>query len=131
MKFLLILINKQTYKINKSGEEQTLEPKIEGSSTSLSLDLNILCIQELQFSKELHGVTTMRNQWNKDYIESWFQSVISLQHHSILQQFLAPSFQGKLVSHILAFIKIHFSDLGTCIFESLFRKWLHWKYSYT
>jgi len=35
----------QSDKINKSREEKTLEPKIEGYSTSLSLDMNILCIQ--------------------------------------------------------------------------------------
>lgn len=92
--------------INKSGEEQTLEPKIEEYFTSLSIDLNLLCIHEDQFYKEIHDVTTIRNQGNKDYIEAWFQSFINLQHHCILLQFLAPSFQGNLVSHILAFIKI-------------------------
>ena len=114
-----------------SDEGQALEPKIEESDTSLSLDLNLLCIQEDQFSKEIHGVTTMRNQGNKDYIEAWFQSVISGQLHSILQQFLAPSFQGKLVFHTLAFIKLYFSVVGMSIVETLLRKWLHWKYSYT
>ena len=101
---------KQADKINKThvifNEERTLEPKIEASFTSLGM--NLLCIKEDQFTKELHGVTSMRNQGNKYYIEAWFQSVISLQHHSILHRFLAPSFQGKLISHILTFIKLYF-----------------------
>ena len=119
----------QVNKIKKIDEEQTFKPKIEASFTSL--DLNLLSIEEDQFTKELHGVTSMRNQGNKDYIEAWFQSVISLQHHSILHQFLAPSFQGKLISHILAFIKLYFSVGSMSILESLLRKWLHWKYAYT
>ena len=61
---------------------QTLEPKIEASFTSL--DPNLLSIEEDHFTKEIHGVTSMRNQGNKDYIEAWFQSVIGLQHHFIL-----------------------------------------------
>ena len=125
--------HKQVDKINKThvifDEERTLEQKIEASVTSL--DMNLLCIKEDQFTKELHGVTSMRNQGNKNYIEAWFQSVIGLQHHSILQQFLAPSFQGKLISHILAFIKLYFSVGSMSILESLRRKWIHWKYVYT
>jgi hypothetical protein len=36
--------HQQTNKINKSDENQTLEPKSEASSTSWSLDMNIFCI---------------------------------------------------------------------------------------
>ena len=101
---------KKACKIKKThiifDEEWTMEQKIEASFTSL--DPNLLSVEEYQFTKELHGVTSMRNQGNKDYIEAWFQSVIDLQHHSILHQFLAPSFQGKLISHMLAFIKLFF-----------------------
>lgn len=113
--------HQQTDKINKSDENQTLEPKSEASSTSWSLDMNLFCIQEDQFSKEIHGVTSIGNQGNKDSIESWFQSITNPQLHVILKQFLAQSFQGKLVFHIV----------GMSIFETLLRKWLHWKYSYT
>ena len=125
MEFLLVLISKQKRSTRHVifDEEPTLEPKIEASFTSL--DLNLLSIEEYQFTKELHGVTSMRNQGNKDYIEYWFQSIIGLQHHSILHQFLAPSFQGKLISHILAFIKLYFSVGSMSILESLLRKWLH------
>ena len=98
----------QAGKINKTqvifDGEQPLEPK----ASFTSLDPKLLCIEEDQFNKDLHGVTSMSNQGNKDYIESWFQSVISLQHHSILHQFLAPTFQGKLISYILTFIKLYF-----------------------
>jgi hypothetical protein len=93
--------------------------------------MNLLCIQEYQFSKEIHGVTSIGNQGNKDYIESWFQYVTNPQLHVILQQFLALSFQGNLVFHILVFIKLYFSVVGMSIFETLLRKWLHWKHSYT
>ena len=110
-------------------DKQTLEPKIEASFKSL--DLNLLSIEEDHFTKELHGVTSMRNQGNKDYIEARFQFVIGLQQHSIFHQFLAPSFQGKLISHILTFIKLYFSIGSMSILESLFQKWLHWKYAYT
>ena len=100
--------HKQADKINKThvifDGEQPLEPKV----SFTSLDPKLLRIEEDQFNKDLYGVTSMSNQGNKDYIEAWFQSVISLQHHSILHQFLAPSFQGKLISHILAFIKLFF-----------------------
>jgi hypothetical protein len=123
--------HQQIDKIKKSDEKQTLEPKSKESSTSWSLDMNLFCIQEEQFSKEIHGVTSIGNQGNKDYIESWFQSVTNLQLHAILQQFLALSFQGKLVFHVLVFIKLYFSIVGMSIFETLLRKWLHWKYSYT
>jgi len=82
-------------------------------------------------AQELHDMMAMGNQESKGYIEDWFHSIICLQHHSILQQFFAPSFQGKLASHTLIFINMHFSNLGMYILEALFRKWLHWKYSYT
>jgi hypothetical protein len=81
--------HQQTDKINKSDEKQILELKSEASSTSWSLDMNLFCIQEDQFSKEIHGVTFMGNQGNKDYIECWFQSVTNPQLYAILQQFLA------------------------------------------
>ena len=72
--------HKQADKINKThvifDEERTLDPKIEASLTSL--DPKLLCIEEDQFNKDLHGVTSMRNQGNKNYIEAWFQSVIGL-----------------------------------------------------
>jgi hypothetical protein len=113
--------HQQTERINKSDENQTLERKSEAFSTSWSLDMNLFCIQEDRFYKEIHGVTSIGNQGNKDSIESWFQSITNPQLHVILKQFLAQSFQGKLVFHIV----------GMSIFETLLRKWLHWKYSYT
>ena len=77
-----------------------------------SLDLNILCINVDQTLGELH-ITAIGNQGIKDYIfEAWFQYTIGLHHHSILQQFLAPSFQGKLVSHILALLNLDFFSCG-------------------
>ena len=87
--------------------------------------------QTILKAQELHNTMAMGNQESNGYIEYWFQSINCLQHHSMLQQFLAPSFQGKLASHTLIFINIHFSNLGMYILESLFRKWLHWKHSYT
>ena len=87
--------------------------------------------QAILKAQELHDMMAMRNQKSKGYIEDWFHSIICLQHHSMLQQFLIPFFEGKLTSHTLIFIKMHFSNLGMCIHGALFRKWLHWKYSYT
>ena len=80
-------------------------------------------------AQELHGM--MGNQESNGYIEDWFHSIMCLHHHSILQQFLTTSFQGKLASHTLIFINMHFSNLGMYILEALFLKWFHWKYSYT
>ena len=77
-------------------------------------------------TQEFHDMMAMGNQESKGYIEDWFNSIF-LQHYSILQQFLAPSFQGKLASHTLIFINMHFSNLGMCILEALFQKCLHWK----
>ena len=123
--------HKQADKINNThvifDEEQPLEPK----ASFTSVDPKLLCVEEDHFNKDLHGVTSMSNQGNKDYIEAWFQSVFGLQHHFILHQFLAPSFEGKLISHILEFIKLYFSIGSMSMLESLFRKWLHWKYAYT
>ena len=69
-----------TYKIwIKFDKEQTLEPKIEELFVALSPDLDPLCIQGL------HDMITTENQGSKGYIESCFQSVISVQHHSIFQ----------------------------------------------
>jgi hypothetical protein len=85
------------------------------------MDMNLFCIQEDRFSKEIHGVTSIGNQGNKDSIESWFQSITNPQLHVILKKFLAQSFQGKLV----------FDIVDMSIIETLLRKWLHWKYSYT
>jgi len=82
-------------------------------------------------AQELHDTMDMGNQGNKEYIEDWFHSIICLQHHSILQQLLASSFQGKLASLTLIFINMYFSNLGMCILDALFLKWFHWKYSYT
>jgi len=82
-------------------------------------------------AQELHDMMAMGNQETKEYIEDWFHCIICLQDHSMLQQFLILFFQGKLASHTLIFINMHLSKLGMCIHEALFRKWLHWKYSYT
>ena len=87
--------------------------------------------QTILTAQELNDMVDMGNQDNNGYIEDWFHSIICLQHHSMLQQFLIPFFQGKLASHTLLFINMHFSNLGMCIREAVFRKWLHWKYSYT
>ena len=119
--------HQQVNKINKFDEKQTLELK----SSFTSLDLNLLCTEEDQFTKQFHGVTSMKNQGNKDYIEAWFQSVFGLQHHFILHQILAPSFQGKLISHILEFIKLYFSIGSISILDSFLQKWIHCKFSYT
>ena len=85
--------------------------------------------QTILKAQEPHDM--MENQENKGYIEDWFHSITCLQHCSTLQQFLTPSFQGKLASHTLIFINMHFSNLGMCIYEALFLTWFHWKYSYT
>ena len=53
---------------------------------------------------ELQDATNMGNQ---GYIEDWFHSVFFSQHHSTLQQLLAPSLTRKLVSHAHVFINIH------------------------
>ena len=86
--------------------------------------------QAILEAKELHDMMAMGNQESKEYIEDWFHSIICLQHHSMLQQFFIPFFQGKLAFHTLIFINMHFSNLGMSIREALFQKWLHWKYSY-
>jgi len=81
--------------------------------------------QAILKAQELHDMMAMRNQESKGYIEYWFHSITCLQPCSILQQFLIPFFQGKLAFHTLIFINMHFLNLGMCIHEALFRKWLH------
>jgi len=90
-----------------------------------------LNLESAEFMEEVHDMTTKGNQECQSYIEYWFHSIICLHHHSTLRQFLAPSFQKKIVSHTLVFINMHFYNLGMYILEALFLKWLHWKYSYT
>ena len=75
--------------------------------------------QTILKSQELHDTMDMGNRGSKEYIEDWFHSIICLQHQSILQQFLASSFQGKLASHTLIFINIHFSNLVMYICYSI------------
>ena len=69
-------------------------------------------------------------QENEDYIEDWFQKVTRAQHSSILQRILTFNPNG-LIFHILVDIQVYFSNLNVSILETLIRKWLHWKYSYT
>ena len=78
--------------------------------------------QAILKAQELHDMMAMGNQESKGYIEDWFHSIICLQHHSMRQQFLIPFFQGKLASHTLISINMHFSNLGMCIREALLRK---------
>ena len=71
-------------------------------------------------TQELHDMTDMENQEVKDIIKIGFTPSFFLQPHYILQQFLRPFFQGKLASHTLLFINMHFSNLGMCIHGALF-----------
>jgi hypothetical protein len=114
-----------------SDEEKTLEPEIEEFLACFSADP--LCITECedQFSEEPHDLSTRESQGNKDYIESWFQTVIRPQYSSILQHFLASSPQEQLVSHVRTTIEVYFSYLDMSILINMLCTWLHWKYSYT
>ena len=85
---------------------------------------------DTQFSEELHDMKTMGNQEIKGYIEEWFHSIISLQHHSILQSFLAPSLTWKLVSHTLIFIDMDFSNSSMYVFL-LFMRPGSWALNYS
>ena len=72
----MFVFHQQVNKINKFDEERKFEWNIKASLTSL--DPKIVCIQEDQFNKEVHGVTNMRNKGNKYYIEASFQFFIGL-----------------------------------------------------
>ena len=71
-------------------------------------------------TQEIYDMMAMRNQESKGYIEDLFHSIF-LEHHSMLQQFLAPSFQGNLASLTLVFINVNFPNLVCaylrCYFE--------------
>ena len=67
----------------------------------------------------------------KDYIENWFQEVITPQSHFFLRHFLLPNRIGRLVPHIQVSIDVNFSYLDMGMFLTLLRTWLHWKSSYT
>ena len=67
----------------------------------------------------------------KDYIENWFQEVITPQIHFLLRHFLLPNQTGQLVPHIQVSIEIKFSYLDIGMFLTLLHTWLHWKNSYT
>ena len=85
-----------------SNEEHTLEAEIEEFLASQFHDIDSLCIQEYkdQCFEEIYDIKITGNQGNKlDYIDVWFQSVISIQHRSIFQQLWAPCLQEELVSY--------------------------------
>jgi len=115
----------KTYNEIQNVSNSKIVDAMEENEVSFSMHQQVILKDQ-----ELHNMMVTGNQQSKEYIENWFHSTTCLQHHSTLQQFLTPYFQGKLASHTLIFINMHFSNLGMCIHEALFRKWLHWKYSY-
>jgi hypothetical protein len=66
-----------------------------------------------------------------DYIEIWFQEVITPQYYSLIQHLLMPKQVGWLVLHIQVIIAVAFSYMDMSMFLILLRTWLHWKSSYT
>jgi hypothetical protein len=124
---------------NNQWRAQT-RAEIEEFLSCLSSDPS--CIQERnqQVLEYLHGMTKedmetvsneQENQGEKDPIETWFQTVVMPQYHSILQHLLAPYQSMHLVPHIQVSIQVYFSNLNMSMFVIMLRTWLHWKFSYT
>ena len=66
----------------------------------------------------------------KDYIEEWYQEVVTPQYSSIFQEILAANLKVKTIFHVLINNQVHFANLDVNILESLICKWLYWKHSY-
>jgi len=81
---------------------------MEEYEVSSSLHQQVVEINKTLETQELQEMKNVGNQESKGYIEDFFHSIIFLQHHSILQQFLAPSFQGNLVAPTIVFISYMF-----------------------
>jgi hypothetical protein len=118
-----------------SNGEQSLRPKIEEFSTSISTDP--LCTSEINHREEedLHSMMKesieITVDEHQDYIEIWFQEVIRPQYYSLLQHLLMPKQVGWLVLHIQVITAVTFSYMDMSMFLILLRTWLHWKSSYT
>jgi hypothetical protein len=114
-----------------SDGERPLRPEIEEFST------DPLYTSETNHPEEedLHGMMKegieITVDEHQDYIEVWFQEVIRLQYHSLLQHLLMPKQVGWLVLHIQVIPAVTFSYLDMGMFLILLRTWLHWKCSYT
>ena len=104
-----------------SNGEQSLRSEIEEFSTCISTYPS--GTKEINHSKE--------EDMCKDYIENWFQEVITPQSHFLLRHFLLPNQTSWLVPHIQVSIEVNFSYLDIGMFLTLLRTWLHWKNSYT
>jgi hypothetical protein len=118
-----------------SNGEQSLRPKIEEFSTSISADPS--CTSEINHREEedLHSMMKesieITVDEHQDYIEIWFQEVIKPQYYSLLQHLLMPKQVGWLVLHIQVITAVNFSYMDMSMFLILLRTWLHWKSSYT
>jgi hypothetical protein len=65
------------------------------------------------------------NQEHHDFIECWFQTTISSNHHFLLQPFLTSYHLKQLVSHALVYIKAYFSNMTMNMFVILLHTWIH------
>jgi hypothetical protein len=127
---------KETKKLwTRPSGEQSLKPKIEEFSTSISADP--LCTSEINHpeEKELHSMLKesieITIHKHKDYIEIWFQEAIRPQYYSLIQHLMMPKQVCCLVLHIQVITAVTFSYMDMSMLLILLRTWLHWKSSYT
>ena len=52
------------------------------------------------------------DQGHHDYIEQWFQIVITSKHHYILQQLLVSDHFQLLVFHVFVYTKVYISNIS-------------------
>ena len=66
----------------------------------------------------------------KDYVEEWYQKMITPQYSLILQEILMANRNVKSILHIITNNQVFFSCLDMSISKILIHKWLHWKHEY-
>ena len=120
-----------------STGEKSLEPKTKEHSICLSITFT--SISKTTYS-ELHGMAKEdvhhylneeRDQDHHDYIEHWFQKIITSRHCSLLPQPFVSHHLQQLVIHTSVYLKVYFSNLSMNVSVYLLSTWLHWKYSHT
>ena len=75
-------------------------PCVQENNQQKEEDLNVIIEEDIQGDP-----TQQVDQGHHNYIDIWFQTVIKLHHHTLLQQYLIQSQSNKFISHIQVHVK--------------------------
>ena len=127
--------NKETVdSCNTSYGKHPLKPDTEDFLKCLSSNLPSTQNPNHPQEENLHGMmeedvnlcpTKETDQENQDYIEWWFQEIITSKHHYLVQQLLVSYHSKLLVFHVFVYIKVYISNLSMDVFLHLLCTWLN------